>query len=152
MSRTPTVPRGPSVRSRQAAPSRRSRESPSEPVTYLFVYGTSLPGQQDHRWIAGLPCTPASVRGALYRGPRNRPGLVPDPDGRPVRGLLVEAPPNLLALLDTLEGVGAGPFRRQSVPAASLMRAINAECYVLDRFRAIGFRLARAQDWRDLIP
>lgn len=134
---------------------RRPEKTPEPPRARgvpVFLYGTSLPGQPDHRWVASLRTTPASVRGQLYRGPRSRPGLVPDSDGPPVRGVLVEVDPGLLAILDVMEGVAAGPFFRGRVLTSSLMRAVDAECYLLDPLRAVGFRRLRGHDWRDLTP
>ena len=98
----------------------------------LFVYGTSLPGQPEHRWIAGLPLLSATVRGALWLGPRRRPALVPDPAGRPVRGALVEVDEARLPVMDLVEMAGEGPLRRTEVGAACSLRAVRAQAWVLD--------------------
>ncbi len=112
----------------------------------LFVYGTSLPGQPDHRWIAGLPLSPATVRGALWRGPRNRPALVPDPAGRLIRGALVEVEDARLAVLDLVESAGEGPLRRAPVAASHNLRVIRAEAWVLDA-PPRGWRKLATDDW-----
>jgi gamma-glutamylcyclotransferase (GGCT)/AIG2-like uncharacterized protein YtfP len=115
-------------------------------MTTLFVYGTSLPGHPDHRWIVGLPLTPATVRGALWRGPRNRPALVPAADGRPIRGALVDVDDGRLAVMDLVEGAGEGPLQRERVTAAANLRAVPAEAWVLHK-PPRGWRRLSADAW-----
>jgi len=112
----------------------------------LFVYGTSLPGQPDHRWLVGLPLTPATVRGALWVGPRRRPALVPNPSGRPIRGALVEIEDARLAVLDLVEMGGEGPLRRAPIQATQNLRPVVAEAWVLDA-PPRGWRRLATDDW-----
>lgn len=111
----------------------------------LFLYGTSLPGHPDNRWIVGLPTSPATVRGALWRGQRNRPVLVPDHAGRPIRGVLVEVDADRLTVMDLVETAGDGPLRRQRVHADHNMRGVAAEAWVFP----MGTRPPRG--WRKLL-
>ena len=112
----------------------------------LFVYGTSLPGQPDHRWLAGLPLAPATVRGSLWRGPRNRPALLPDAGGAPIRGALVELDDARLAVLDLVESAGEGPLHRAPVRASSNLRSVPAQAWVIDA-PPRGWRRLKTDDW-----
>lgn len=117
----------------------------------LFLYGTSLPGQPEHRWVAGLPLTAATVRGTLWRGPRNRPALLPDPAGRPIRGALVEVDAARLAVMDLVENAGEIPgspsLHRGPVLAAANMRSVPAEAWVLAAKPPRGWRRLLTTDW-----
>jgi gamma-glutamylcyclotransferase (GGCT)/AIG2-like uncharacterized protein YtfP len=115
----------------------------------LFLYGTSLPGQPEHRWIAGLPMRPASVRGALWRSPRNRPALVPDPDGLPIQGVLVEVDDARLAVLDLVETVGQDLLRRAAVRVALHLRSTEAQAWVLPpaERQPPGWRRLKLDSW-----
>jgi gamma-glutamylcyclotransferase (GGCT)/AIG2-like uncharacterized protein YtfP len=112
----------------------------------LFVYGTSLPGQPDHRWIAGLPLVPATVRGALWIGARRRPALVPDAAGKPIKGALVELDGARLPVLDLFETAGEGPLRRADVRAVSNLRTVPAQAWILDA-PPRGWRKLATDDW-----
>lgn len=113
----------------------------------LFVYGTSLPGQPDHRWIAGLPLFPATVRGWLWRGPRNRPALEPADDGRPIRGAVVEVDDARLAVLDLVETAGEGPLVRRPVRAVSNLRPVPAQAWVIEGRVPRGWRKLATDTW-----
>ncbi|MDP2313317.1 MAG: gamma-glutamylcyclotransferase family protein [Pseudomonadota bacterium] len=115
----------------------------------VFLYGTSLPGQPDHRWVLGLPTSAATVRGALWRGPRNRPMLVPDGAGKPIRGVLVEVEPDRLAVMDLVETAGDGPLVRVTVRASHNMRSVPAEAWVfpMGARPPRGWRKLATEDW-----
>lgn len=112
----------------------------------VFVYGTSLPGQPEHRWIAGLPLRPATVRGALWVGPRRRPALVPHPEGKSIRGALVEIDDARLPVMDLVESAGEGPLRRAEVRAVHNLHTVTAEAWVLDA-PPRGWRKLATDDW-----
>lgn len=115
----------------------------------VFLYGTSLPGKPEHRWIAGLPTTPATVRGTLWRSPRNRPGLAPHVDGKPIRGVLVEVDDARLRVLDLVESAGGGEVRRARVDASAHMRSVPAEAWIVDpeEVRRLGWRPTLGTEW-----
>ncbi len=118
----------------------------------LFLYGTSLPGQPDHRWIVGLRIVPATVRGSLWRGARNRPVLLPDPAGRPIHGVLVEVDDARLSVMDLVETAGEGPLCRAAVRAGHNMRAVPAQAWVFPEGSKPprGFRKLATDDWAGL--
>ncbi len=97
----------------------------------LFLYGTSLPGQPDHGWVAGLPARPATVRGVLWRTPTNRPALQPSARGTPIHGVLVEIEEARLRVLDLVETAGQDILVRAPVRAASSLRIVEAQAWVL---------------------
>lgn len=80
----------------------------------LFVYGTLAPGRPNEHVLAGIPGTwePASVTGTLLQegwgAAVGYPGIVLDPDGAEVDGLLFESErlPEHWARLDAFEGEG----------------------------------------------
>ncbi|MES2638855.1 MAG: gamma-glutamylcyclotransferase family protein [Myxococcota bacterium] len=115
----------------------------------LFLYGTSLPGQPDNRWIMGLNTAPATVRGSLWRGQRHRPVLVPDPAGKPIHGLLVDVDFERLCVMDLVETAGDGPLRRERVSAAHNMRGVPAEAWVfpMGTRPPRGWRKLATEDW-----
>ncbi|MFN7133556.1 MAG: gamma-glutamylcyclotransferase [Myxococcales bacterium] len=115
-------------------------------MAMLFVYGTSLPGQPDHRWIAGLPLAPATVRGSLWRGPRNRPALLAEDGGRPIRGALLEIEDGRLAVLDLVETAGEGVLVRRMVRASTNLRPVHAHAWVIDK-PPRGWRKLATDDW-----
>jgi gamma-glutamylcyclotransferase (GGCT)/AIG2-like uncharacterized protein YtfP len=87
----------------------------------LFVYGTLMPGEE--RWhllepltAAGAPRA-ATAAGLLYRTPYGWPAAVFGEGGGAVPGVAVVLadPGRALALLDEVEGVGAGLFERRRV-------------------------------------
>lgn len=120
----------------------------------LFLYGTSLPGHPENRWVRGLPAAPATVRGTLWRSPHNRPGLVPSPSGVPIRGLLVELEDARLPVLDLVEGAGDGVVSREAVSATSNLRPLPAQAWVIDPTRAAraGWRPLKAREWARVAP
>jgi gamma-glutamylcyclotransferase (GGCT)/AIG2-like uncharacterized protein YtfP len=115
----------------------------------LFLYGTSLPDQPDHGWVAGLPARPATVRGTLWRSRRNRPALVPNPSGRPIRGVLVEVDAQRLAVLDTVERIGGGELARRVVRVSEHLVSKGAEAWVLtaEEARDHGYRPLKGDQW-----
>lgn len=80
----------------------------------LFVYGTLAPGRPNEHVLADVPGTwePASVTGDLLQegwgAAVGYPGIVLDPDGDEVEGLLFESEhlPEHWARLDAFEGEG----------------------------------------------
>jgi gamma-glutamylcyclotransferase (GGCT)/AIG2-like uncharacterized protein YtfP len=115
----------------------------------LFLYGTSLEGQPDHGWVAGLRASPASVHGILWRSPNGRPALAPSPDGLPIRGVLVDVDPARLPVMDLVETAGSDAVRRARVRAASHLRSVEAEAWILalPRPELSGWRRLKATDW-----
>lgn len=76
-----------------------------QPCIPVFVYGTLLPGESNHRVVApyltGEP-SPGAVRGRLYDA-GEYPGLVPDDTAPPVEGVWLLVNRAGLAAMDRLE-------------------------------------------------
>ena len=123
-------------------------------MALVFLYGTSLPGQPDHQWVADLPSAPAIVHGVLWRSRRSRPALAPDPDGLPIRGLLVDIDPGRLTVMDMLETAGNEAIHRAPVRAAANLRSVEAQAWVLatDHPERLGFRRIKTTDWTRVAP
>lgn len=123
-------------------------------MALLFLYGTSLPGQPEHRWIADARPTPATVRGRLWRSPRNRPGLAPDRRAPVVRGMLVEVDDARLPVLDLVEEAGDGVVSRARVDVTSNLRALDAQAWIIDPVAAAraGWRPMKTQEWARVAP
>jgi hypothetical protein len=91
---------------------------------------------------------PATVRGALYRGPRNRPALAPDPMGKPIHGVLVEVDPGRLVVMDLVETAGQDLVHRAPVLASYSLRSTTAEAWVLPPGRRLpGWRKLGTDRW-----
>ena len=83
-------------------------------AAHLYVYGTLAPGRSNAHVLAGVPGAwePAVVHGTLHPegwgAAAGYPGLVPDPRGPEVRGLLFtsSALPAHWTRLDAFEGDG----------------------------------------------
>ena len=111
----------------------------------FFLYGTSLPGQPDHGWIADLPRAEGTARGRLWCDKRRRPALVPDPRGKLIHGILVDVPDVRLPVLDLIEG---GVPRRLLRVSRSL-RSVEAWAWTLDAktARKNGYRPTDVTAW-----
>lgn len=109
----------------------------------IFLYGSLVEGGADHAWVHDLPTRRAWVRGRLWSGPRRRVVLLPDPEGDPVAGVLVDLPAARVPVLDLLlggNGVGLRP-----VQAAVGLRPAPVRAWALD-----GEAAARRGGWRPL--
>ena len=87
-------------------------------MTFLFVYGTLMPGQDAwrvlERWTVGEPQTDA-VRGAFCETDRDYPGACFDTDGM-VPGVVVRLDPaRLEAALSALDRYEGPEYERVSV-------------------------------------
>ncbi len=104
----------------------------------VFVYDLRALRGEAAGWLGeteGAAGTPATVRGHLFRGPRGRLGLVPDPAAPPVRGRLVEVTPAQLPVLDFLfAGIGS-PLTRRAVDVIVNMRARKGTTWALTETR-----------------
>ncbi len=92
----------------------------------LFIYGTLMPGQT--RWHALRPLTGAGepehadAPGRLYSTPYGWPAAVFDPlspAAVPGQVVTLEGPAQALAVLDEIEGVGAGLFERRLIQTSA---------------------------------
>jgi gamma-glutamylcyclotransferase (GGCT)/AIG2-like uncharacterized protein YtfP len=93
--------------------------SARQTIRHLFTYGTLRPGHSRWSQLAGFadpfqPPRPATVRGELWLTPYGWPALTCGTDK--VTGMLVtlteESLAAALSLLDVIEGVNQGLFRR----------------------------------------
>lgn len=92
----------------------------------LFAYGTLMPGEARWHLLAPLtvpgPAERATAAGNLYRTPYGWPAAVFDPAASAaVPGLVVQLrdPVAALAVLDEVEGTGAGLFERRLITVTS---------------------------------
>ncbi len=115
---------------------RRGLTAQPDPGGSIFLYDTrSLRGEAEG-WLPEDPGRSASVRARLFRGPRGRLGIVPDPTAPWVRGRLIEVTPAQMPVLDfVLGGVGAGLVRRPVDVVVSL-RSTRASAWVIEDARA----------------
>lgn len=99
--------------------------------TTLFLYDARALRGEAEGWLADTEDKPASVRGRLFRGPRGRLGLVPDPKAPPVRGRLVDISPAQLPVLDFVLGGVGGALVHQPVDVIVNLRTTRATAWVL---------------------
>jgi gamma-glutamylcyclotransferase (GGCT)/AIG2-like uncharacterized protein YtfP len=88
----------------------------------LFVYGTLKEGGRLNKYLKN---NGAEYRGQAHTGPAFRlyrvnwfPGMVEDPAGLGVHGEVYEIADTLLPLLDRIEAVDTGLFKRQEITLA----------------------------------
>ena len=121
--------------------------------TALFVYGTLCTGEENAGFLAGLPVEAARVKGQLYRLPAGYPALVADSACRWVLGELVSLDGDVrLGVLDHIEGVEQGLFRRLPVPVEVGHRTVVAWAYLMERtqVRERNGVLIKRGDWRQV--
>lgn len=101
----------------------------------IFVYDARALGGEAEGWLgegaAAVAGVAAAVRGRLYRGPRGRLGLLPDPAAPPVHGRLVEVTPAQLPVMDFLFSGTGSPLARRSVDVIVNLRMARATSWVL---------------------
>ncbi|MEQ1505153.1 MAG: gamma-glutamylcyclotransferase family protein [Myxococcota bacterium] len=98
----------------------------------LFVYGASMTGHERSPLLGALGRRLGTVRGTLWSMPAGYPALVPGGDGL-VHGELIDPPDErLLGLLDGLEGVDQGLYRRIRCDVRIGLRAEVAWAYAMD--------------------
>ncbi len=117
----------------------------------LFVYGSLLGGEPNCSFLAGMKAVEGRARGSLYRLPAGYPALVPGAGDAWVQGELVTiTDPVRLRVLDGLEGVGQGFYRRERLAVSTRGRMVEAWAYVMDgaAVRQRGGVLLRTGDWR----
>jgi gamma-glutamylcyclotransferase (GGCT)/AIG2-like uncharacterized protein YtfP len=124
----------------------------TDPV-YVFVYGTLLHGQENDGYLAGLRRWPGTTLGRLFHVPAGYPALVPDADGRVIRGEVVRLDSAArLGVLDLFEGVPQGLYVRRQIDVLSMDRPGRAWAWVVDErtARLRRYRPLDADDWRAL--
>jgi hypothetical protein len=114
-------------------------------VATVFLYGTSLPDQPDHGWVADLPRISASVRGRLWCDRRRRPVLVPWSAGPVIHGALVDIPDARLPVMDLVEGA----IPRVRVRVSRRLQSVEAWAWALDADAAkkLGYRPSPVTTW-----
>jgi gamma-glutamylcyclotransferase (GGCT)/AIG2-like uncharacterized protein YtfP len=120
-------------------------------MTYLFVYGTLMRGQRNEGYLMDLPCWPATTRGHLFHVPAGYPALVPDAAGAEITGEVMRLEDlTRLRILDLLEGVPDGLFRRVRLPVRSMDRPGEAWAWTIDAKTAKRrrYRPLRTSSWR----
>lgn len=110
---------------------RRAVSRPGAVGTTLFLYDQRALSGEAEGWLAEVQGRPASVRGRLFRGPRGRLGLVPDPKAPLVRGSLVEVTPAQLPVLDFLFGGVGGALVHRPLDVIVNLRTTRATAWVL---------------------
>ena len=105
--------------------------APAPEGSAVFVYDERALLGEAAGWLGGGLGALGGVRGRLFRGPRGRLGLVPEPGGALVRGRVVEVLAAQLPILDfLLAGVGGGLVRRPVLVVVNL-RSVQAAAWVL---------------------
>jgi len=114
-------------------------------VTRVFVYGTLLEGEPNHRLLAAATLVGAAATKPVFSLADLGffPAMV-EGGASAVRGEVYEVDPPTLARLDVLEGHPRF-YRRQRVVLAD---GSTAETYVLSPEQAAGRPLISSGDWR----
>lgn len=97
----------------------------------VFLYDPAAFLGEAEGWVSGEAAQIGSVRGGLFRGPRGRLGLVPQPGAPLVRGRLVDVAAAQLSVLDFLLGGVGGGLVRRSVDVVVNLRIVPAMTWVL---------------------
>jgi len=110
-------------------------------VTKLFIYGTLQRGHSRAKYLQGQQYVGVARTRARYRlyDCGTYPGLVPADDGVAVEGELWEVDPRCLAILDRVEGVAEGLYRRSTVELDAPFDAEHVQAYLYSR-GTIGLR------------
>lgn len=121
----------------------------------LFVYGTLLEGQANAGVLGPLRRHRARTRGRLWRLPAGYPALEPIDDAW-VEGELLHLPEARLRVVDLLEGVQEGLYRRdvRPVEARGIPGVVPAHVYLMDTAQLRARQAVRlpVNDWRALSP
>ena len=116
----------------------------------LFVYGTLLAGEAREGMLRGLGRRQGHSRGTLYHLPAGYPAVVLGGEER-VYGELVDAPnERLLSMLDMVEGVSDGLFRREEVSVTMGLQSQRAWVYVTDASAVTAGRPLPRGRWRSV--
>lgn len=104
-------------------------------MTYLFVYGTLMRGQERHRLIADQTFIAAASTTPDYRlyDVGVYPALVEEQPGRCIAGEVWLVADERLALLDRAEGVDEGLYARRRVQLQPPHDGWNAQAYCYTR-------------------
>ena len=99
----------------------------------LFVYGSLMRGEELNGYLAGLPCQAARTRGQLFRMPAGYPALHFFPEGDWVKGELLSLQ-NMarFTVLDLIEGVDRGLYKRVQIPIETETQKLMAWAYTMD--------------------
>lgn len=128
---------------RQAPRGARSREP--EPRTLVFVYGTLLAGESNHRYLARAQLVAETRTQPAFSlhdlGPY--PGLVPG-GAHPVAGEVYAVDEVTLAALDRLEGT-PDFYQRTSIV---LENGATVETYILTPDQVAGHPILASGSWR----
>ena len=120
-------------------------------MEYLFVYGSLMGGEEREGLLFHLSAVPATAPGRLWRAAAGYPAFEYDHAGAAIRGELVGVEdPQLLRVLDLVEGVSDGLYSRVQIPVAGPDGSVTAWTYVMDRHqrRRAGCTPIPGTDWR----
>ena len=120
-------------------------------MEYLFVYGTLMRGEDREGLLMHLNPVPATSRGHLWHAAAGYPAFQADETGDPIHGeLLPFRDPQLLRLLDLIEGVAEGLYSRIEVTVDGPDGVVTAWTYAMDRHqrRRAQCKPVQATDWR----
>jgi gamma-glutamylcyclotransferase (GGCT)/AIG2-like uncharacterized protein YtfP len=122
-------------------------------MAQLFVYGSLLRGEERAGLIAHLDVREATVRGRLWRAQAGYPVLELNPKAEPIHGEVLRLDKaSVLTVLDLIEGVNEGKYKRVGARILTEQGFEEAWVYVMDanqRRRAGCVRLG-VKDWRTL--
>lgn len=110
--------------------------TPHPPTTVVFVYGTLKRGGSNHHFLARQHYLADARTAPGYRlyDLDGYPGMVADStDTEGVTGEIWTVDPGCLALLDELEGLDQGLYRREVVPLQPPNAGRAAQAYVYAR-------------------
>jgi len=99
----------------------------------LFVYGTLMRGRPQGGLLRRFEHVKATAIGRLWRLPAGYPALELGPFGSVHGELVRQVDPRVVSLLDQVEGVDQGLYRRVGIDVVNGLRTFRAEGWVMDQ-------------------
>lgn len=117
----------------------------------LFVYGSLKSIGAQSQLLGTGRRRPGTIRGRLYGLPAGYPAVALEEEGIVHGEWLDPVPRNLLALLDTYEGVPEGLFERRVVEVSTSAVRFSAWAWVMEDPRSRGGTPIKSGRWRPVI-
>ena len=122
-------------------------------MTYLFIYGTLMKGEEREGLLCNFDSVPATVSGRLWKVPAGYPALELTPEGQPICGELIALDnPSILVALDLIEGVSEDLYNRVETEVFTETGSLHAWVYIMttSQLRRSNCVPLKGNDWRKL--